>query len=323
MRQSFEYTLQVSERLDRFLQARIPDVTRSQISRWIQEGHVTLNGDPVTKPGARLAFGDRIVLDPPKAPAQVAGAVAMPLEIVYEDQYLAVVNKPAGIAVHGAPSIQEPTLVNGLQHHLDALSSVGGEDRPGIVHRLDKETSGLLVVAKTDAVHHQLAELFQSRRMVKIYKAVVYGRFREPEGEITIPIARSRTDRKKMAARRDGRPARTTYKVVEAMGMFSVVNVGLETGRTHQIRVHLTHVGHPLIGDKLYGVGRWKGVTDPKLRNFLRDFPRQALHSALLRFIHPVTREEIVCKRPFPPDLEALVTTLRTFAGGGSGDSGV
>ncbi len=313
MKHTFLFEGSIPERLDRFLQSCFPgDISRSRITRWIRDGRVEIDGESTKKAGRILNNGNSVVVDQPdETPADAIAPVNMNLDIAYEDKYLAVVNKPAGIAVHRAPTVKDATLVEGLRFHFDSLSTEAGQDRAGIVHRLDRETSGLLVVAKTDSVHRQLSDMFRERKIVKIYKTVCYGRLREETGKIDLPIGRSGSDRKKMAVRRDGRHAVTGYKVMEEIGMFSVLNLSLETGRTHQIRVHLTHEGHPIVGDKLYGTTRWKGVEDAILRKYIREFPRHALHSALLSFVHPVTGEEIVCKRPFPPDLQELLERIR------------
>lgn len=313
MKHSFRFQGSIPERLDRFLQSCFPgDISRSRITRWIRDGRVEIDGESAQKAGQILNDGNVVLVDQPdESDSEKTVSVDMNLDIAYEDEYLAVVNKPAGIAVHPAPTVKDATLVEGLRFHFDSLSTEAGKDRAGIVHRLDRETSGLLVVAKTDSVHRKLSDMFKERKVVKIYKAICYGRFREESGLIEQPIGRSGSDRKKMAVRRDGRQAVTRYKVMEELGMFSVLNLSLETGRTHQIRVHLTHEGHPIVGDKLYGTTRWKGVEDTVLRKYVREFPRHALHSALISFVHPVTGEEIVCKRPFPPDLQELLERIR------------
>lgn len=313
MKHSFQFEGSIPERLDRFLQSCLSgDISRSRITRWIRNGLVEIDGEPVRKAGLILNEGNLILVNQPDESASDGIVpVNMNLDIAYEDEYLAVVNKPAGIAVHRAPTVKDATLVEGLRFHFDSLSTEAGKDRAGVVHRLDRETSGLLVVAKTDSVHRQLSDMFRERKIVKIYKAICYGRLREEIGVIEQPVGRSGSDRKKMAVRRDGRNAVTSFKVMEEVGMFSVLNLSLETGRTHQIRVHLTHEGHPIVGDKLYGTTRWKGVEDSVLRKYVREFPRHALHSALLSFVHPVTGEEIVCKRPFPPDLQELLEKIR------------
>ncbi len=313
MKHSFQFEGSIPERLDRFLQSCFPgDISRSRITRWIRDGLVEIDGELVKKAGHILANGKTVVVDQPdESVSDKTAPVNMNLDVGFEDEHLAVVNKPAGIAVHRAPTVKDATLVEGLRFHFDSLSTEAGKERAGIVHRLDRETSGLLVVAKTDSVHRQLSDMFRERKMVKIYKAICYGRLRGETGIIDQPVGRSGSDRKKMAVRRDGRNAVTRFKVMEEIGMFSVLNLSLETGRTHQIRVHLTHEGHPIVGDKLYGTTRWKGVEDSVLRKYVREFPRHALHSALLSFVHPVTGEEIVCKRPFPPDLQELLERIR------------
>lgn len=300
-------------RLDRILHALMdPGISRSAVSGWIRDGMVQVNGKAVTKPGYALNPADEIQVTVPEPESRdVADCGGLSVEIIFEDEHLAVVNKPPGIAVHPAPTVKDATMVDILTHQLGSLSSVAGPERSGIVHRLDRETSGLLIVAKDDAAHSRLTDMFQERQIVKIYKAIVYGKVREPEGTLSFSIGRSSSDRKKMAVRRDGRPAVTHYKVTEHMGMFTAVNLSLETGRTHQIRVHLTHVGHPIVGDKLYGTGRWKGVEPPEIRKLVREFPRHALHAAFLRFQHPITGETIECRKDLPVDLEELLARLR------------
>ncbi len=300
-------------RLDRIVHALMdPGISRSAVSGWIREELVQVNGETITKPGYALTPGDEIqVTVPAPETRDVVDCGDVSVEIVFEDEYLAVVNKPSGIAVHPAPTVKDLTLVDILINQLDKLSTVAGPERSGIVHRLDRETSGLLIVAKDDAAHNRLTDMFQERQIVKIYKAIVYGKVRDPEGTLSFSIGRSSSDRKKMAVRRDGRSAITHYKLTEHMGMFSAVNLSLETGRTHQIRVHLTHVGHPIVGDKLYGTGRWKGVEPPEIRKLVREFPRHALHAAFLRFQHPITGETIECRKDLPGDLEELLNSLR------------
>ncbi len=316
MKHEYQFQHEQPERLDRFLQVKLaPDVTRSAIRKWIQQEQVTVNGQPVTKAGYLLSTGDRIVAEPAeKQGVSETEPVDMSLTVLYEDQWLAVVDKPAGVAVHPAPSIRDATLVNALRYRFSQLSDCAGPSRAGIVHRLDRETSGCILIAKDNETHRALTDMFQDRRMVKVYKAICYGHFRNGEGTLDYPLGRSSSDRKRIVVRQDGRPAISHYRVVEEMGMFSLVNVSLETGRTHQIRVHLSHVGHPIVGDKLYGTGRWKGIEDRQLRSEIRSFPRHALHAALLRFLHPVTGMEVKVRAPLAGDLEKLLERLR--AGG-------
>lgn len=315
MKHEFSFDQEQPERLDRFLQVRLaPEVTRSSIQRWIRQGCVTINGQAIAKTGYQLTRGDHVEARPPERDSVGEDqAIDMSLNVLYEDEWLAVVEKPAGIAVHPAPSIRDATLVNGLLHRFQRLSDCAGPSRTGIVHRLDRETSGAILVAKDNETHRMLAGMFQDRRMVKVYQAVTYGRFRHGEGTLDHPLGRSSSDRKRIVVRRDGRQAVSHYKVMEEIGMFSLVNVSLETGRTHQIRVHLSHVGHPIVGDKLYGTGRWKGIEDRQLRAEIRKFPRHALHAGLLRFVHPVTGTEVKVRAPLAQDLEQLLDRLRAF----------
>jgi 23S rRNA pseudouridine1911/1915/1917 synthase len=315
MKYNFEYTISIGERLDKFLHNELNNnYSRSKLAKIIAKGLVTVNGKTIKKAGYELTRNDKIEITIEETNEfDKLKPINIPIEIVYEDEYLAVINKPAGIAVHPAPSIKEATLVNALKYHFQKLSEAGGTERAGIVHRLDKETSGLLIVAKNDKTHTKLSEMFQNREIVKIYKAVVYGRFKDNEGTIDLPIGRAENDRKKMIVRKDGRNAVTHYKVMENIDMFSIVNLSLETGRTHQIRVHLTHYNHSIIGDKLYGVGRWKGIENTKLQSYVKNFKRHALHSALLKFSHPETGKEILCKKDFPQDIQELISTIKNL----------
>ncbi len=311
----FEYEFE--ERLDKFLFNYFDKkYSRSKIKKWVDNGMVKVNGETAYKAGMKVEKGDliEVEIEENQNSYNEIEPVNIPLDIVYEDEFLAVINKPAGLTVHPAATTgNEPTLVHALKYHFENLSQHGGAERAGIVHRLDKETSGLMVVAKSDEIHKKLSEMFKSREVVKIYKAVCFGKFKEEEGTVNLPIGRSQSDRKKFIVREDGREAITHYKVKERMGMFSVVNVSLETGRTHQIRVHLSHIGHPIVGDKVYGQNRWKGIENTELRAYVKNFPRQALHSALLRFFHPVTGKEIKVKRDFPQDIQNLVKVIKEY----------
>ena len=238
-------------RLDKYLVVRLPELSRSQVQRFIQEGQVGIAHTPVTA-SDRVRAGDIITLDvPPPRPARPV-AEALALQIVYEDDALLVIDKPPGLVVHPAPGHASGTLVNALLFHCQTLSGVGGEERPGIVHRLDKDTSGLLLVAKHDRSHRHLSAQLQARQLQRRYVALVRGRLPALQGTIDAPIGRHPQHRQKMAVvTRDGRAARTHYQVLDAWGPCSVLRLALETGRTHQIRVHLAHIGHPVIGDPL------------------------------------------------------------------------
>jgi 23S rRNA pseudouridine1911/1915/1917 synthase len=283
-------------RLDQWLAATEPRLSRSRWQELIRDGHVQVNGR-ATKPNAKLRAGDRVEFQEPAAVAtENAQPEAIPLAVLYEDADLLVIDKPAGMVVHPAAGHWAGTAVNALLHHCGELSVIGGEHRPGIVHRLDRETSGCLVVAKNDAAHQALAKQFATRTVRKVYLAIAAGPFRQQSGEIEAAIGRHPTDRKKMAVLEKGRAraARTTWRVLQELGSAAVVECTLHTGRTHQIRVHLKHIGHPLLGDAVYGK---RG-----------GFERQMLHAWQLGFAHPRTGVNVACVAPVPADfLEAGV----------------
>ncbi|MGD9919237.1 MAG: RluA family pseudouridine synthase [Paenirhodobacter sp.] len=328
-----------AERLDKALAAAVPEeaaLSRSRLARLIAEGAVTKDGVAVTDQKAKVAEGEtyEIALEPAKPVETLAQEI--PLTVLWEDADLIVIDKPAGMVVHPAPGSEDGTLVNALLHHFGGnLSGIGGEARPGIVHRIDKDTSGLLVVAKSDRAHHGLAAQFEKHTVHRHYSAVVYGvpdaadpRLRGTRGvsfeagnilKITSQLARHKTDRQRQAVLFDGggRHAVTRARVVEAFGgVAALVDCWLETGRTHQIRVHMAHAGHGLIGDPTYGGKRKlpaKAIGETAVAA-VADFPRQALHAATLGFVHPVTGEELSFTSPLPADLEALLATLRAGA---------
>ena len=274
---------QRGERLDRYLEGELEELTRSRVKRLVTEGDVTVNGRTV-KAGYALKGGETVEVRVPDPPALIPQPEDIPVSVVYEDDALLVVDKPAGMAVHPGAGRPGGTLVNALLGRGVALSAVGAPVRPGIVHRLDLDTSGLLVVAKTDAAHYALSAALARREVSRVYWALVWGTPREPRGDIDAPVGRSAADRRKMQVRpRGGRPARTAYTVVWSGGGFSVLHLKLHTGRTHQIRVHLKHLGHPVLGDPDYG-GRGR---DPRARGALRALNRQALHAMRLGFAHP------------------------------------
>ena len=289
-------TGQEASRIDQFLASQLPALSRSRIQDLIKSGHVTLNGKP-TKANARLRLGETVALEEPPAVAVETRPEAIALEVLFEDDDLIVINKGPDMVVHPAAGNWEGTLVNALLYHCGELSGIGGEQRPGIVHRLDKDTSGCLVAAKNDLAHQGLSKQFAGREVSKIYLALVLGRLPKPNGIIDAPIARHPVDRKKMAVvgpGGTGRSARTDWRVLQALGEASLVECTLHTGRTHQIRVHLKHLGYPLLGDPVYG--RVAG------------YPRQMLHAWKLGFLHPRTGERMSFESPIPADfLEAGV----------------
>jgi 23S rRNA pseudouridine1911/1915/1917 synthase len=302
------------QRLDRWLASVLPELSRSRIKALIEAGEASRDGtvtrdpsEPV-RPGATYRLGL-----PPPAPATPA-AQAIPLTVLYEDAALIVIDKPAGLVVHPAPGNPEGTLVNALLAHCGAsLAGIGGEARPGIVHRLDKDTSGVMVVAKTEQAHHVLSAAFARRDLERAYLALVWGVPATSEGRIEAPIGRHPVDRKRMAVVPKGKPAATRWRLLRTFGTAAaLLECRLETGRTHQIRVHLAHIGHPLVGDPAY-LRRLPAASrglEPGLRARLTGFPRQALHAATLGFAHPVTGAALRFDSPLPPDLAALLERL-------------
>ncbi|MGV3530890.1 MAG: RluA family pseudouridine synthase [Chthoniobacteraceae bacterium] len=279
------------KRLDHFLAAAVPQFTRSRLQNLTRDGHIRVNGE-VAKPGVKLRLGDHITIqEPPTRPAE-AQAEEIPLEVLFEDDDLIVINKAPGMVVHPAAGNWDGTIVNALLHHCRTLSGIGGEERPGIVHRLDKDTSGCLVAAKSDLAHQKLIRQFAGREITKIYLAIADGRFSQSSGSIHAPIGRHPIHRKKMAgvAEGKGRAAHTDWRVLQELPKGTLVECTLHTGRTHQIRVHLKHLGHPLLGDEVYG--RKAG------------FPRQMLHAWQLGFTHPRTGTPLHLVAPIPQDFK-------------------
>jgi 23S rRNA pseudouridine1911/1915/1917 synthase len=277
-------------RLDRFLAGELPNFSRARLQTLIREGFVTLNGKP-PRPRDPVRSGDVIELTEPALEKTEARPEQIALEILFEDDDLLVLSKPAGLVMHPGAGHQQHTLVNALLGHCKNLSGIGGKERPGIVHRLDKETSGCLVVAKNDATHRDLSKQFAARTMQKIYLALVAGIPRKSSGVIDKAIARHPVHRQRMSiARRQGRTAKTEFRVLRAGAGMSLLECTLHSGRTHQIRVHLHHLAHPVLGDKLYG-GKHAGT-----------FPRQMLHAWKLAFRHPRTGEVMTFEAPVPSD---------------------
>ncbi len=281
------------DRLDRYLTGLLPRSSRSQIQRWIAEGHVLVNGKRV-KPSHQVRPSEEIVAEPPAPKPMELKPEAIPLTILYEDPYLLVVDKPAGLVVHPAPGHPSGTLVNALLGRGGKLSTAAGAFKPGIVHRLDKDTSGLLLVAKDDETHRKLSEQFAASHVKKVYLALVKGRVEQDEGTIEAAIGRHPVKRQQMAIRPDrGRRALTRYKVAKRFAQATLLELYPKTGRTHQLRVHLAHLGHPILGDARYG-----GKADPS-----SGFARQALHAHKLKFFHPAKKRWLEFTSPLPPDL--------------------
>jgi 23S rRNA pseudouridine1911/1915/1917 synthase len=310
-------------RLDRALQRSLPELSRTRLKQLILSGRVAPADappdQPACDPAQRVHDGQNFVVILPEAEEASPAAQPIPLEILFEDSHLIVIDKPAGMVVHPAPGNPEGTLVNALLAHCgSSLAGIGGVRRPGIVHRLDKDTSGLLVAAKTDTVHQALSRDFALRRIVRAYGAMVWGVPMPGSGEISGNIGRSTVNRKKMAVVAEGRgkPAVTRYRVERRFGAegrwhAALVECRLLTGRTHQIRVHLAHSGHPLIGDPVYGTraGRAVARSEP-VGATIASFPRQALHARLLGFAHPVSGERLRFESPLPADMQGLLANL-------------
>lgn len=286
-------------RLDAFLSAD-GALTRSQAARLIAEGRVRVNGKPAAK-SARLSGGETVTVDVPQLRETALPPQDIPLDVVYEDDDVIVVNKPTGLVVHPAPGHPDGTLVNALLHHCgDSLSGIGGEKRPGIVHRIDRDTSGLIIAAKNDAAHLALSAQLKDHSLSRTYECLVTGNMKQDSGTVDAPIGRSSADRKKMAVVPTGRRAVTHWEVVARYPGVTHLRCRLETGRTHQIRVHMAHIGHPILGDTVYGAKKpVPGLTG------------QCLHAAGLRFVHPRTGEPVELHCPLPPEFTAMLQKLQ------------
>jgi 23S rRNA pseudouridine1911/1915/1917 synthase len=306
---SFHVTeTEAGARLDAYLAAQITGWSRARLQRLIESGDVLVNSK-LAKASYRVAAKDEIEVELAPAPASNFTPENIPLEIVFEDDYVIVINKPAGLVVHPAAGIQSGTLANALAYHFQQLSNAGSI-RPGIVHRLDKDTSGLLVAAKTESSHENLSDQFRAREVFKSYIALVYGVVKQESGRIEQPIARDPRNRTRMAIVAGGRGALSLYKVRRSYDSFTLLDVELKTGRTHQIRVHLSWFKHPVVGDELYGGGRDNNVQDVQLRARIRKLKRQFLHAEQLSFQHPQTGEQMRFVAPLPPELTDLLETL-------------
>ena len=284
---SFPLTVREPGRADAVLAAALDGLTRSAAQRWLEEGRVTRNGKPLKK-NDKLQPGDAVLITPPQPQPVDLVPQDIPLDVAYEDDDVIVINKPVGMVVHPAPGHPDGTLVNALLYHCEgSLSGINGELRPGIVHRIDRDTSGLIIAAKNDRAHLALAAQLQDHSLYRLYHAVAVGAFRENSGTVDAPIGRHKTDRKRMAVTSDGREAVTHWQVVDTQNGLTHLTCRLKTGRTHQIRVHLAHIGHPLLGDTVYGAKK----PVPGLAG-------QCLHAAQLTFTHPSTGERVTGEAP-------------------------
>lgn len=287
-------------RIDRFLASHLDGVTRSAAQKLLEGGAVLINGKAVAK-NYKLTGRETLSVTLPEAEEADLVPQDIPLDVVYEDADVIVVNKPSGLVVHPAPGHSDGTLVNALLYHCgDSLSGVGGKKRPGIVHRIDRDTSGLIIAAKNDAAHLFLSAQLADHTLSRTYEAICAGNFRDDVGTVDAPIGRSRADRKKMAVAPDGRRAVTHWEVLERFNSWTHLRCRLETGRTHQIRVHMAHIGHPILGDTVYGAKKpVPGLTG------------QCLHAVGLTFLHPRTKAPVTLSCPLPPEFESMLQTLR------------
>ena len=296
----------VDSRLDSYLASRIPNWSRSRLQRLIENDDVLVNGK-TSKASYKLRNQDEIEVELVTPASEAFTPEDIPIDIVYEDESLLVVNKPAGLVVHPAASIHSGTLANALAFHFHKLPAGSAAVRPGIVHRLDRDTSGLLVVAKTESAMEALADQFRDRTVFKSYVALVHGRVQPASGVIDQPIARDPSNRTRMAVVRGGRTALSLYKVRQPFQRFTLLDVELKTGRTHQIRVHLAWLRHPVVGDETYGGGRDNTIQNAKLRTEVRKLGRQFLHAEKLAITHPATGKRLEFQAPLPVELEELL----------------
>lgn len=299
-------------RLDAFLASQIKGWSRARLQRLIENEDVLVNGK-LSKPSYKLREHDDVEVELIAAATTSFAPEAIPIEIVYEDETLVVVNKPAGLVVHPAAGIHSGTLANALAYHFQQLPSAGGV-RPGVVHRLDRDTSGLLVIAKTEAALENLADQFRARSVYKSYVALVHGRLATDSGRVDQPLARDPANRTRMAVVRGGRSALSLYRVNRRFNRFTLLDVELKTGRTHQIRVHLAWLKHPVVGDETYGGGRDNTIQNAKLRAHIRNLGRHFLHAEKLGFTHPETDERVEFHSPLPVDLSSLLSEIESEA---------
>jgi len=301
--------LSADSRLDTYLASQIQTWSRARLQRLIENEDVVVNGRSA-KSSYRLRKGDEVEVELVASPVEIFAPENIPVDIVHEDDALIIVNKPAGLVVHPAAGIHSGTLANALAFHFQNLPVSTDSIRPGIVHRLDRDTSGLLVVAKTEAALENLSEQFRDRTVFKSYIALVHGRVDNSSGRIDQPLARDPANRTRMAVVRGGRSALTLYKVRKHYHRFTLLDVELKTGRTHQIRVHLTWLHHPVVGDETYGGGRDNNIQDARLRSMVRNLGRHFLHAERLVINHPITGERLQFEAPLPTDLSDLLLQL-------------
>ncbi|MCX5900352.1 MAG: RluA family pseudouridine synthase [Proteobacteria bacterium] len=301
-------------RLDALVPEKHPDLSRSQVQKAIRQGQVRVNGGSA-KPSLHVADGDRIEIDIPEPVRLEATAQDIPLDVLYEDDCVVVINKPAGMVVHPACGNYTGTLVNALLHHCRNLSGIGGVIRPGIVHRLDKGTSGVLVAAKNDKAHHSLSSQFKEHTVTRKYNALVFGSWPADTGTVQSLIGRHVSDRKKMSTQtRHGRDAITHWRVLETFVGVSLVEAVLETGRTHQVRVHFSSINHPVVGDDLYGADKkMKQIASKRVLDLLRSVKRPLLHAYHLTFSHPDTGVPLSFEVPLPADFADILSLLRSW----------
>ncbi len=301
---------EAGERLDTYLASRVTGVSRTTLKRLIEDGDVSITGRADVKPSYKLRAGELIEVELTAPPPLNLSPENIPLDIVYEDDELVVVNKPAGLVVHPGAGVASGTLANALVYHFQQLAGRAGALRPGLVHRLDRGTSGLIVVAKTEAVHEKLAEQFRTREVFKSYIALVHGRVAEDSGSIDQPIARDAHHRARMGVVRGGRQALTLYRVRRRFDRFTLLDVEIRTGRTHQIRVHLAWLKRPVVGDETYGAGRDRNIPEARLRALVAALNRQFLHAAQLGFRHPRTGDLLRFTAPLPRELASFLDEL-------------
>ena len=305
---------EAGHRLDTVIVARLPTISRSRASRLIRAGHITVNG-LIKKPGYLTKPGDVVRSEIPSPEPITCRPEAIPLSILYEDGDVIVLNKPPGLVVHPGAGHKSKTLVNALLFHCPDLEGIGGDLRPGLVHRLDKDTSGTLVVAKNDMAHESLSHQFRKRQVQKRYLALVYGAMKASAGVIDLPVGRHPTDRKKMSTQsRRSRPTETRWKVKEVFSSVTLLEIDLKTGRTHQVRVHCAAMGHPVVGDATYGgKRRWQDMSLPKAQALLKSVQRQMLHAWRLSFVHPRTEQSMSFESPLSKDMASVLDVLRTI----------